>query len=213
MKHLLLLALLWSGSFAAQRQFDQSHLDEDMVTFNAQLHLAAAQKDTALLGPLLAETLRMGYDAYFEDKSELLIHLANHPEDELWKELLHSTRMGWLRESGGEHAVFVGPAYAAAGETEGQVLVVGEGVRLRSTPGYQSNVLDVVSFAFLDCAGAPWDANVIKKDGAWWVEVFWNDEPAYLHMNYTSLAFGRQLEVQRTSEGFKLSAAYFLAGC
>lgn len=213
MKHLLLLALLWSGSLAAQRQFDQSHLDVDMVTFNAQLHLAATQKDTSMLRPLLAATLRLGYDAYFEDKSELLAHLADHPEDEFWKELLHTTRMGWFRESVGEQSVFVGPAYAAAGMTEGQVLVIGEGVRLRSAPGYQSKVLGAVSFTFLDCDGAPWEANVIEQDGAWWVEVFWNDEPAYVHMDYTSLAFGRHMEVQRTPEGFKLTAAYFLPGC
>lgn len=199
-----------------QANADQSFLDQNLVTFKARLHLAVVAQDTAMLRPLLADSVYLQYDDGPVTRDSLLELLATNPESHIWSELAHSSRFGFKRTSHWnfpDQTVYQGPAYNGSFDPFAHVLITGEGVRIRNKPGYNGRVLGVASFELLDCNCDLGEMTVTEAHGDWWLAVQYKGQTGYVRYDLTSAAYARFIQIEEQEGVWVLTWLYEPPGC
>lgn len=215
MRNLLLLSSLLLGlSSSAQVVFDESHYDVDFLAFKTHLHAAVLAQDTTLLLPLLADSVMESYSYGLISQSDLLaLYWTREPQD-MWDELQHCIRMGFMRSHGDLGPSFIGPSYQSTVDYWDEILVCASGVRVRAQPASNAKVIDVVSFSShpSECGYA--GQYHMASDGTEWVGICLSDEKVgYVRLDLTSMAFNKRFEVEKVDGEWKLTAIYVMRGC
>jgi hypothetical protein len=156
-RSLVLLLTLSVSPVAAQvaslRPIDQATDDPAFITFRGRLLAALATRDTAAVLAAFAPDARLSFgddEAGPEGVRRLWLRPGRGEGPSLWEELTVVLGMGSVRDAGNE--AFASAPYVYNGWPDdvdpfSHAAVVGENVRVRSTPGLAGAVVATLSYA------------------------------------------------------------------
>ena len=234
MKNLILWLLFPISQIACgQLIYDESFQDSSFQDFKLELSNAIQQRDTTILKGLMADRVyeskdTCGYPGC--SPTDIIKYYFMENAEESWEIMELQMRFGFSRLSGNKKAhglgrqenwddeiIFQAPSYLKNMDSENELIVLGEAVRIRKKPDIQSEVIRKASFEKFSC-----DCNIIDMNdetyvfanGMQWVQIELPDrQKGYVASKLTSREIYKEMTVAKINGTWKIVSWFQPPGC
>lgn len=195
---------------------DETFVDRSFKTFVNELNNAVQKKDVGLLLPLLADSILESKDGCGHcSKKELINYLFTpNSAEESWKEFRNILQYGFYKVDENE---FEAPSYRKFLNEDSSLIVLGEKVNIRETPGRNGKVIMQSTFEKFNCdcyVISMTDKTMVRINNEWWQEVILkNGRRGYVLSDFTSESIQRRMTAKKIKSRWQIISVVQPPGC